>query len=80
MNDSFCILAMDIGGTFIKNALITNEGNIIMDTIRKIPIESYSNLMKCKRDFQATMRTMKSLAADKKTKIKGGSCFNSRSI
>lgn len=43
-NSSDCILAVDAGGTFLKAALVSANGNIIENTLFKIPVDSNGSL------------------------------------
>ena len=52
-----CILSVDAGGTYLKAALVTHEGEIIADTFMKVPVNSDGELEKIVESYK-TLATM----------------------
>lgn len=59
-----CILSVDAGGTYLKAALVTLEGEIIPDTFMKVPVNSDGELDKIIESYTVLSETAKKKAED----------------
>ena len=52
-----CVLSVDAGGTYLKAALVTTEGEIIADTFMKVPVNSDGELDKIVASYKTLATT-----------------------
>ena len=57
-----CILSVDAGGTYLKAALVTPEGEIIPDTFMKVPVNSDGELDKIIESYTLLAKSAKDKA------------------
>ena len=57
-----CVLSVDAGGTYLKAALVTPEGEIIADTFMKVPVNSDGELDKIVESYKTLATTAKEKA------------------
>ena len=43
MKNDTCVLAIDAGGTFFKSSMLRNDGRIIEDSQKKVPVDSHGS-------------------------------------
>ncbi|HEY8422090.1 MAG TPA: ROK family protein [Thermoclostridium sp.] len=75
-NSSDCILAVDAGGTFLKAALVSANGNIIENTLFKIPVDSNGSLQSISDSYSLLASVGLEKASRENLRIKGvGVCI-----
>ncbi len=71
MLDHQCILAMDIGGTFLKCALIQSGNKVVEGSFTQVEVDSAGTLQDAKSSYQKAISTMLKYARIKNMEIVG---------
>jgi len=64
-------IALDIGGTFLKTAIIDSDGSIFQDSFRQVPIDSEGSAETILNTFTQTFATSLKIAKNSKLEIIG---------